>query len=83
MHIIETVRFWWKVRKANKRLLAMAAKADRTPHAPPTVEEVKDFMRYMESRGVSFANMLQGMPRAPRVSREVIFKGSQEFNFKS
>jgi hypothetical protein len=32
MTIFETIKFWWRVKKANKKLLKRAKEADRTPY---------------------------------------------------
>jgi hypothetical protein len=32
MTIIETIKFWWKVKKYNRRLLKQAKTADKTPY---------------------------------------------------
>lgn len=32
MSIFETIKFWWKVKKYNRRLLKQAKEADRTPY---------------------------------------------------
>jgi hypothetical protein len=44
MDIIETVKFWWRVKKANRKLLKQAKKADRTPYET-TVEDVENWIR--------------------------------------
>lgn len=32
MTIIETIKFWWRVKKYNRRLLKQAKTADKTPY---------------------------------------------------
>ncbi len=32
MKIFETIKFWWQVKKYNRRLLKQAKEADRTPY---------------------------------------------------
>lgn len=39
MSIFETVKFWWQVKKYNRRLLKQAKEADRTPYVT-TKEDV-------------------------------------------
>ena len=39
MSIFETVKFWWAVKKYNRRLLKQAKEADRTPYVT-TKEDV-------------------------------------------
>ncbi len=43
MTIIETIKFWWRVKKANRKLLKQAKMADRTPYAI-TIEDVEDWI---------------------------------------
>ena len=44
MTIIETVKFWWKVKKANRKLLKQVKEADRTPHET-TIEDVENWIK--------------------------------------
>ena len=44
MTIIEAVKFWWRIRKANKKLLAYAKEADRTPYET-TPEDVENWIK--------------------------------------
>ena len=39
MKIIETIKFWWRVKKYNSKLLKQAKTADRTPYVT-TKEDV-------------------------------------------
>jgi hypothetical protein len=39
MIIFETIKFWWRVKQYNRKLLKQAKEADRTPYAT-TVEDV-------------------------------------------
>ena len=39
MTIFETIRFWWRVKKYNRKLLRQAKEADRTPYVT-TKEDV-------------------------------------------
>jgi hypothetical protein len=32
MNIFETIKFWWRVKQYNRRLLKQAKEADRTPY---------------------------------------------------
>ena len=32
MNIFETIKFWWQVKKYNRRLLKQAREADKTPY---------------------------------------------------
>ena len=44
MTIIEAVKFWWRVKKANRRLLKQAKMVDRTPRKI-TPEDVEDWIK--------------------------------------
>ena len=44
MTIIETIKFWWRVKKANRKLLKQAKMADRTPYET-TPEDVENWIR--------------------------------------
>ena len=44
MTIIETVKFWWKVKKANRKLLEQAKEADRTTYET-TTEDVENWIK--------------------------------------
>jgi hypothetical protein len=44
MTIIETVKFWWKVKKANRKLLKQAKEADKTP-VEPTQEDIDKWIK--------------------------------------
>lgn len=39
MKIFETIKFWWRVKKYNRKLLKQAKEADRTPYVT-TKEDV-------------------------------------------
>ena len=42
MKIIETIKFWWAVKKYNRKLLKQAKTADRTPYVT-TKEDVDEW----------------------------------------
>ncbi len=44
MTIIETIKFWWKVKKYNRRLLKQAKTADKTPYET-TKEDVDKWFK--------------------------------------
>jgi hypothetical protein len=44
MTIIETIKFWWKVKKANRKLLIQAKESDRTPYIT-TPEDVENWIK--------------------------------------
>jgi len=44
MTIFEMIKFWWRVKKANRRLLKQVKVADRTPHVP-TQEDIDRWIR--------------------------------------
>jgi len=44
MTIIETIKFWWKVKKYNRRLLKQAKAADKTPYET-TKEDVDKWFK--------------------------------------
>ena len=44
MSIFETIKFWWRVKKANRRLLKQAKKADRTPYTT-TKEGIDEWIK--------------------------------------
>jgi len=44
MTIFNTIKFWWRVKQYNRRLLKQAKEADRTPYAT-TVEDVDNWVR--------------------------------------
>jgi hypothetical protein len=44
MTIIETVKFWWRIRKANKKLLAYVKEADSTPYTT-TKEDIDEWIK--------------------------------------
>jgi|Laugrespbdmm15dd_1035085.scaffolds.fasta_scaffold192912_2 hypothetical protein len=44
MTIIETIKFWWKIKKANRKLLKQVKEADRTPYET-TPEDVERWIR--------------------------------------
>lgn len=71
----KTIRLWWRTwvwaRRINKRLLALAKETPPSPYAPPTQEEIKDFMSEMAAKGITFNSMCVGVPKTPSHSREV------------
>jgi hypothetical protein len=44
MTIFETISFWWRVKKANRRLLKHVEEADRTPYVT-TKEDIDEWIR--------------------------------------
>jgi SET domain-containing protein len=42
MRFLETVKFWWRVKKANRKLLQTLKTADRTPYVT-TKEDVDEW----------------------------------------
>ena len=44
MTIIETIKFWWKIKKANRKLLKQVKEAGRTPYKT-TPEDVERWIR--------------------------------------
>lgn len=42
MTIFETIKFWWRVKKYNRKLLKQAKEADRTPYET-TKEDVDEW----------------------------------------
>ena len=44
MTIFETIKFWWRVKKANRKLLKRVKEADTTPYTT-TVEDVDRWVR--------------------------------------
>jgi hypothetical protein len=44
MTIIETIKFWWRIKKANRKLLKAAKSADKLPYVT-TREDVEDWVR--------------------------------------
>jgi hypothetical protein len=44
MTIIETIKFWWKVKKANRKILKQVKMADRTPYET-TPEDVENWIK--------------------------------------
>lgn len=44
MTIIETIKFWWRIKKANHKLLKQVKMADRTPYET-TPEDVENWIR--------------------------------------
>jgi hypothetical protein len=44
MTIIETIKFWWRVKKANRKLLKKAKIADRTPYQT-TIADVENWVK--------------------------------------
>ena len=44
MAFFETIKFWWRVKKANRRLLKQVQTADRTPHVI-TKEDIDRWIR--------------------------------------
>jgi hypothetical protein len=44
MTIIETIKFWWRVKKANRTLLKRVKEADRTPYET-TKEDIDRWIR--------------------------------------
>jgi hypothetical protein len=44
MTIIETIEFWWKIKKANRKLLKQAKIADTTPYET-TPEDVENWIK--------------------------------------
>jgi hypothetical protein len=44
MTFFETIKFWWRVKKANRKLIKQANEADRTPYVT-TVEDVDNWIR--------------------------------------
>jgi len=71
MRIIETFKFWLRLRKANKRLLKRLKTADTTPYTPPTREEVLAFIEKAECMGITFNCHVQPLPKTPKQSAYV------------
>jgi hypothetical protein len=44
MTIIETIKFWWRVKKANRKILKQVEMADRTPYET-TIEDVEKWIK--------------------------------------
>jgi SET domain-containing protein len=44
MRFLETVKFWWRVKKANRKLLQKLKTADRTPYVT-TKEDVDEWFK--------------------------------------
>jgi hypothetical protein len=44
MKLLETVKFWWRVKQYNRRLLKQAKTADKTPYAT-TAEDVDEWFK--------------------------------------
>lgn len=44
MTIFDTIKFWWKVKKANRKLLRQVKEADRTPYET-TAEDIDRWIR--------------------------------------
>jgi hypothetical protein len=44
MTFFETIRFWWRVKKANRKLLKQVKEADRTPYVT-TAEDIEHWIR--------------------------------------
>jgi hypothetical protein len=44
MNIIGTIKFWWRIKKANRKLLKHAKIADRTPYET-TIEDVENWVK--------------------------------------
>ena len=44
MTIFETIKFWWRVKKYNRKLLKQAKEADRTPYET-TKEDVEEWIK--------------------------------------
>jgi hypothetical protein len=44
MTIIETIKFWWKVKKANRKLLIQAKESEKTPYIT-TPEDVENWIK--------------------------------------
>lgn len=44
MTIFETIKFWWRIKKANRKLIKQAKEADRTPYVT-TIEDVENWIR--------------------------------------
>ena len=43
MSIFKAIKFWWRVKKANHKLLKQAKEADRTPYVT-TIEDVENWI---------------------------------------
>ena len=44
MTIIETIKFWWRIKKANRKLLKQTKIADRTPYQT-TIADVENWVK--------------------------------------
>ncbi len=44
MTIFETIKFWWRVKKYNRKLLKQAKEADRTPYVT-TKEDIDQWVK--------------------------------------
>ena len=44
MTIFETIKFWWRVKRYNRRLMKQAKQADRTPYAT-TKEDIDSWIK--------------------------------------
>ncbi len=59
MTIFEIIKFWWQVKKANRKLLKRAKMADRTPYE--TTKE--DVDKWMEKNPFGITRELLGRKR--------------------
>lgn len=44
MTIIEAIKFWWRIKKANRKLLKQTKIADKTPYQT-TIEDVENWIK--------------------------------------
>jgi hypothetical protein len=44
MNIIGTIKFWWRVKKENRKILKQVKMADRTPYET-TIEDVEKWIK--------------------------------------
>ena len=44
MTIFETIKFWWRIKKANRKLLKQVKEADKTPYTT-TPEDVENWIK--------------------------------------
>ena len=44
MSIFESIKFWWRIKKTNRKLIKQAKEADRTPYVT-TIEDVENWIR--------------------------------------
>ena len=65
MKIIETIKFWWAVKKYNRKLLKQAKEADRTPYET-TKEDVDKWFEsnpFELDRGLLNTHHMESLPR--------------------